>query len=121
MGVAFEKEPDRRTPPPPPRPLRRRHSRYPPDLSRWCRGGGRGYKPGGSVNVKGGRCGPARRRRARDPHALLPDVYVRLRVPLPGRRYNREKLECVHGRNIADVLDLTRGKSDATSCASITV
>lgn len=69
----------------------------------------RGYKAGRfSFNVKGGRCeaceGEGQRRIEMQ---FLADVYVTCQV-CEGRRYNHETLEVAyHGKNIAEVLNLT--------------
>jgi len=69
----------------------------------------RGYKDGRfSFNVKGGRCEACKGDGiVRIEMHFLPDVYVPCEV-CKGKRYNTEALEITwHGKNIADVLDLT--------------
>ena len=69
----------------------------------------RGYMPGRfSFNVKGGRCeaceGEGQRKIEMQ---FLADVYVTCEV-CSGKRYNHETLEVLfHGKNIAEILDLT--------------
>ena len=69
----------------------------------------RGYKDGRfSFNVKGGRCEACKGDGiVRIEMHFLPDVYVPCEV-CKGKRYNAEALEITwHGKNIADVLDMT--------------
>lgn len=69
----------------------------------------RGYKEGRfSFNVKGGRCEACKGDGiVKIEMHFLPDVYVPCEV-CKGRRYNAEALEITwHGKNIADVLDMT--------------
>jgi len=69
----------------------------------------RGYKPGRfSFNVKGGRCEACQGDGIiKIEMQFLPDVYVPCEV-CHGKRYNREALEILyHGKNIAEVLDMT--------------
>ncbi|MCK5603989.1 excinuclease ABC subunit UvrA [Candidatus Pacearchaeota archaeon] len=69
----------------------------------------RGYKEGRfSFNVKGGRCESCKGDGiVKIEMHFLPDVYVPCEV-CKGRRYNAEALEVTwHGKNIADVLDMT--------------
>ncbi len=69
----------------------------------------RGYKPGRfSFNVRGGRCESCRGDGIiRIEMQFLPDVYVPCEV-CHGKRYNTQTLEVrYHGKNIADVLDMT--------------
>ncbi|MBI5412020.1 excinuclease ABC subunit UvrA [Candidatus Peregrinibacteria bacterium] len=69
----------------------------------------RGYSEGRfSFNVKGGRCEACKGDGiVRIEMHFLPDVYVACEV-CKGRRYNAEALEITwHGKNIADVLDMT--------------
>lgn len=69
----------------------------------------RGYKEGRfSFNVKGGRCEACKGDGiVRIEMHFLPDVYVPCDV-CKGKRYNAEALEITwHGKNIADVLDMT--------------
>ena len=69
----------------------------------------RGYRDGRfSFNVKGGRCEScAGEGMVKIEMHFLPDVYVPCEV-CKGRRYNSETLEITwHGRNIADVLEMT--------------
>lgn len=69
----------------------------------------RGYRPGRfSFNVRGGRCEACRGDGIiRIEMQFLPDVYVPCEV-CHGKRYNSQTLEVrYHGKNIADVLDMT--------------
>lgn len=69
----------------------------------------RGYKEGRfSFNVKGGRCESCRGDGiVKIEMHFLPDIYVPCEV-CKGRRYNAQALEITwHGKNIADVLDMT--------------
>ncbi|MBI2012499.1 excinuclease ABC subunit UvrA, partial [Candidatus Curtissbacteria bacterium] len=69
----------------------------------------RGYKPGRfSFNVKGGRCEACEGAgQVKIEMQFLPDVYVDCEV-CNGKRYNEEALEIhFHGKNIADVLNMT--------------
>ncbi len=69
----------------------------------------RGYKEGRfSFNVKGGRCESCKGDGiVKIEMHFLPDVYVPCEI-CKGRRYNAEALEVTwHGKNIADVLDMT--------------
>src|SRR6185295_15794180 len=69
----------------------------------------RGYKSGRfSFNVKGGRCEACQGDGiVKIEMHFLPDIYVTCEV-CHGRRYNTEALEVTwHGKNIADVLDMT--------------
>jgi excinuclease ABC subunit A len=69
----------------------------------------RGYKEGRfSFNVKGGRCEACKGDGiVKIEMHFLPDVYVPCEV-CKGKRYNAEALEITwHGKNIADVLDMT--------------
>lgn len=69
----------------------------------------RGYKPGRfSFNVRGGRCEACKGDGIiKIEMQFLPDVYVPCEV-CRGKRYNKETLEVkYHGKNIADVLDMT--------------
>ncbi len=73
----------------------------------------RGYKDGRfSFNVKGGRCEACKGDGiVRIEMHFLPDVYVPCEV-CKGKRYNAEALEITwHGKNIADVLDLTASEA----------
>jgi excinuclease ABC subunit A len=69
----------------------------------------RGYKPGRfSFNVRGGRCEACKGDGIiRIEMQFLPDVYVPCEV-CGGKRYNGQTLEVrYHGKNIAEVLDMT--------------
>jgi len=69
----------------------------------------RGYKPGRfSFNVRGGRCEACKGDGIiRIEMQFLPDVYVPCEV-CGGKRYNSQTLEVkYHGKNIAEVLDMT--------------
>jgi excinuclease ABC subunit A len=69
----------------------------------------RGYKPGRfSFNVRGGRCEACKGDGIiRIAMQFLPDVYVPCEV-CGGKRYNSQTLEVrYHGKNIAEVLDMT--------------
>ncbi len=69
----------------------------------------RGYKQGRfSFNLRGGRCEACRGEGIiRIEMQFLPDVYVQCEV-CGGKRYNSQTLEVrYHGKNIADVLDMT--------------
>ena len=69
----------------------------------------RGYGPGRySFNVKGGRCETCKGDGIlRIEMHFLPDVYVTCEQ-CRGRRYNRRRWRCsTHGKNIAEVLDMT--------------
>lgn len=69
----------------------------------------RGYKEGRfSFNVKGGRCEACTGDGiVKIEMHFLPDIYVPCEI-CKGRRYNAEALEITwHGKNIADVLDMT--------------
>jgi excinuclease ABC subunit A len=69
----------------------------------------RGYREGRfSFNVKGGRCEACKGDGiVKIEMHFLPDVYVPCEV-CKGKRYNAEALEITwHGKNIADVLDMT--------------
>jgi len=73
----------------------------------------RGYKPGRfSFNVKGGRCEECSGNGYKTIEMnVLPDVMVPCEV-CHGKRYNRETLEVRYkGKNIADVLDMTRSSA----------
>ncbi len=69
----------------------------------------RGYSPSRfSFNVKGGRCEDCEGKGAKQIEMhFLPDVYVTCDTCL-GKRFNKETLEITfHGKNIAEVLDMT--------------
>ncbi len=69
----------------------------------------RGYRPGRfSFNVRGGRCEACRGDGIiKIEMQFLPDVYVPCEV-CHGKRYNNQTLEVkYHGKNIADVLEMT--------------
>lgn len=69
----------------------------------------RGYKPGRfSFNVAGGRCEACKGDGVITKEMnFLPDVHITCEV-CNGKRYNQETLEVTyHGKNIADVLDMT--------------
>ncbi|MFH0821014.1 MAG: excinuclease ABC subunit UvrA [Candidatus Peregrinibacteria bacterium] len=69
----------------------------------------RGYREGRfSFNVKGGRCEACQGDgEVKIEMHFLPDVYVKCEV-CKGKRYNAEALDVTwHGKNIADVLDMT--------------
>jgi excinuclease ABC subunit A len=73
----------------------------------------RGYKTGRfSFNVKGGRCEACEGEgRKKIEMQFLSDVYVTCEV-CHGKRYNAETLEILyHGKNIAQVLDMTVGEA----------